>query len=61
MDPTKTALERAFELARSGGFATIRDIKQQLQADGYSTAQITGRQLMGQLRDLMKASSTTAP
>jgi len=54
MDHTKTTLERAFELARSGGFATVDEIKRQLHADGYATAQITGRQLRDQLRALIR-------
>lgn len=60
MDQTKTALERAFELASSGGYATVDEIKRRLNADGYSTAQITGRQLRDQLRALIKSASETA-
>lgn len=51
-DPT--ALERAFELARSGKYAKVHDIVRQLKAERYSTDQITGRSLVAQLKDLIK-------
>ena len=47
-----TALERAFELARSGDFATVSDVTKQLKAEGFATAQITGPSLSKQLREL---------
>ena len=49
-DGTKTVLERAFELARSGRFANASDVKRALAAEGYSVAQFTGRTLSQQLR-----------
>jgi hypothetical protein len=49
-----TALERAFQLAKSGSYASLDDIKKQLKAEGYSTEQITGRVLSKQLRVLIQ-------
>ena len=51
----QTALERAFQLAKSGAFLSIQAIKQQLTAEGRSTAQITGQVLSKQLNALIKA------
>jgi hypothetical protein len=55
MDPNTTALERAFQLARSGAFTTVHAIKQQLSAEGFSSAQVTGKELTKQLNGLIKA------
>lgn len=54
-DPTVSAVERAFQLAKSGEFASIVDIRKRLNAEGYSVAVITGGVLLKQLRTLMKA------
>ena len=55
MDHTVTALERAFQLAKSGDYTSVSDIKKRLGAEGYSVAQITGRVLSKQLDALIKA------
>jgi hypothetical protein len=55
MDQTVTVLERAFQLAKSGSFATVDAIGKQLKAEGYSVNQITGRVLRAQLIGLIKA------
>jgi hypothetical protein len=55
MDQKMTALERAFQLARSGRVAGLTDIISSLKRDGYSTNQIEGRVLKRQLADLIKA------
>jgi hypothetical protein len=52
-----TALERAFQLAKSGSCASIDDIKRQLKAEGFSLEQLTGSALSKQLRDLMISSN----
>jgi hypothetical protein len=49
-----TALERAFELARSGQYATIAEIKKQLVAESFSVAQLTGGSLSRQLKELIR-------
>jgi hypothetical protein len=55
MDHRPTALERAFEMARSGQYATVAEIKKQLVAEGFSVAQVTGGALSRQLKDLIRA------
>ncbi len=50
-DGTQTALERAFELAGSGRFVRVGEIKRALAAEGFSVDQITGRILSRQLQD----------
>jgi hypothetical protein len=55
MDHTITALERAFQLAKSGDCAAVPDIKRRLLREGYSVAQITGGTLSKQLVALIRA------
>lgn len=49
-----TALERAFELANSGGCESVAEIKKALRNEGYSDQQITGRTLGKQLTELIR-------
>lgn len=56
MDNSKTTLERAFEMAKSGKHTSISEIRAALSGEGYSLAQITGGALQKQLRELIKAS-----
>ena len=55
MDQKMTALERAFQLARSGRVAGLTEIVTSLNREGYSSNQIEGRLLKRQLADLIKA------
>jgi len=55
MNHRMTALERAFDLARSGRVAGLGDIIASLRRDGYSSDQIEGPLLRRQLADLIKA------
>jgi hypothetical protein len=55
MDQKVTALERAFQLARSGRVAGLTEIALALKREGYSADQIEGRGLKRQLNDLIKA------
>jgi hypothetical protein len=55
MDHSITTLERAFQLAKSGDYASVPDIKKRLIQEGYSIAQITGRALSKQLLALIRA------
>jgi hypothetical protein len=55
MDQKMTALERAFQLARSGSVAGLTEIVSSLNREGYSANQIEGRLLKRQLADLIKA------
>jgi hypothetical protein len=54
MDQGTSALERAFQLARSGEYASVEDIKRRLKAEGYTSEQITGSSLSKQLRALIQ-------
>jgi hypothetical protein len=57
MKPNVTALERAFQLAKTGRYLDIAHIKQQLNHEGYSPNQIEGRTLIRQLQDIMRGAS----
>ena len=57
MDPNMTTIERAFELAKSGKYTSVAEIKQKLQNEGYSLVQLEGRELAKQLRELIKGAS----
>jgi hypothetical protein len=56
MDGTKTTLERAFELAKSGQVRSIESLRAKLKVEGYMLTQLTGGSLIRQLRDLIKQS-----
>lgn len=47
-----TALERAFELAKTGDYATVSEVTKQLKSEGFAVSQITGPSLSRQLREL---------
>ena len=55
-----TALERAYELARSGTCATVADIKARLRAEGLPEDQVFGPRLLADLRALCAASREAA-
>ena len=59
MNPDVSALERAFQLARSGRVASIQDIRAQLKREGYNDRAVEGRSLTSQLRDIIKAAQAT--
>ncbi len=48
MDMHKTALERAFDIARAGRCATVSDLVKCLIQEGYSAEQIEGHQIKKQ-------------
>lgn len=54
MDQKMTALERAFQLARSGSVAGLTEIVASLNREGYSAKQIEGPLLKRQLARLIK-------
>ena len=62
MDSKVTALERAFQLARSGHMATIDDIRKRLKQEGYDERVVAdgGRSLTTQLRGLIRAAGLIA-
>jgi hypothetical protein len=48
-------LERAFQLARSGTVKDTTEIREQLDREGYNSAEINGPMLRKQLLDLIHA------
>jgi hypothetical protein len=50
-----SVIERAFQLAGTGQFASVKDLKRKLRAEDYSLATVTGPSLLRQLRELIKA------
>jgi hypothetical protein len=54
MKDRPTALERAFQLARSGRPKSINDIKRELAKEHYSKSQIMGNTLRKQLLALIQ-------
>lgn len=61
MDQNKTALERAFELARSGRFQTVTELKKLVIREGYQASQLEGSQLSRQLAALIRESNVLPP
>jgi hypothetical protein len=57
MEANKSSLERAFDLARSGTCLTIADIGRGLKSEGYSVADLEGRSLRRQLKELIRKSA----
>lgn len=55
MEPNKTAVERAFELARSERCRTLTHIRLRLRAEGYDPDQIEGPVLQAQLNALLQS------
>ena len=55
MDQNLSALERAFQLAKSGSVISIGEIRAVLTREGYNRSQIEGPQLKRQLRELIEA------
>ena len=55
MEPNKTAIERAFELARSGRYVYLTKIRERLRYEGYFTDTVSGPLLCRQLKDTIKA------
>lgn len=54
MESNKTTLERAFELASSGSYTQLEDIRRQLKLEGYSEEQLYGGTLNKQLRSIIR-------
>jgi hypothetical protein len=52
-----STVERAYELARSGQFRTVSEIKIRVRAEGYydALAQLEGRTISADLRRLLAA------
>jgi hypothetical protein len=58
MQPETSIIERAYQLARSGAYATVGEVKSQLRAEGYTNVDghFTGAALYGALRKLCATS-----
>jgi hypothetical protein len=54
MDPNVSTLERAFELAASGRFNKVSDIRLQLHREGYNHEMVQGAALTKQLSEAME-------
>ena len=61
MESNKTALERAFELARSGRYLRLGHLLQRLNDEGYSDQQVTGPAIRKQLNQAIKESRSRPP
>jgi len=53
MQANTTAIERAFELAKSGRYLNVGEIKYRLHVEGYFADAITGTQLCDQLKAII--------
>jgi hypothetical protein len=61
MSRTIPIVERAFQLAQSGEYSGLEDIKKQLKAEGYNRDHLIGRTLARQLRETITAASAKVP
>ena len=60
MDNSKTTIERAFALARSGLCASLTDVMKTLRREGYRLDQLSGPSLKKQLRSVIKEATSVA-
>ena len=62
MSTRPTTLERAYELARSGRFAGVADLKRRLKDEGFTDVdgQLYGRALQSDLRRLCREASAAS-
>lgn len=60
MDPNKSPIERAFEIARAGVCRTVDDVRNQLRAEGYNQRQLEGPALGKQIMDIINKARTDA-
>ena len=61
MDNIKTTLERAFELAKSGKFHSVSELRTAIKREGYEVGQIDGPALGRQLRHLIQKAAHPLP
>jgi capsular polysaccharide biosynthesis protein len=54
MDPNLTAIERAFQAAKSGEAQSLEDILRLLKREGYQVQYVDGLSVRRQLRSLMR-------
>ena len=53
MQPNLSPIERAFQLAATGRYSTVSEIKLQLAREGYQQEQVEGRQLAKQIVEII--------
>ena len=58
MDPNLTAIERAFQAAKSGEAESMDDILRLLKKEGYQVQYVDGLSVRRQLRGLMKGAKS---
>ena len=61
MDQKLSALERAFQLARSGRVRDLEEIRMTLRREGYDIGQLQGLQLRSQLKKLINEARSSGP
>ena len=54
MKPYVTSIERAFELAATGRFTTVSEVRDRLRNEGYTTDCIVGLNLCNQLKSSIR-------
>ena len=60
MDINHTALERAFQIARSGKVTSMQELRALLSKEGYTASQVDGPALGRQLREIIRKSQGDA-
>lgn len=60
MDQNQTALERAFELAKSGRYRNVADIRTKVRMEGYTEHQLMGKALSKQLAGIIEKARADA-
>jgi hypothetical protein len=56
-----TIIERAFELARSGKYTTVSELRDALQAKGFDPRRLQGPSLQKQLRQVCADAKKSGP
>ena len=61
MNQSRRTIERAYQIAKSGGCADLRDIRRQLKQEGYEgvDAHFSGASIKRELQALIKAARAT--
>jgi hypothetical protein len=54
------ALERAFQIARSGSVASVVEVKKALKSEGFDTRALEGRSLTRQLTQIIREAKATS-
>ncbi|PBB16527.1 hypothetical protein [Mesorhizobium sp. WSM4313] len=60
MDQHKRALERAFELAKSGAYASFGEVRTKIKKEGYDIHQMDGLALRKQINQIIRSARENA-